>query len=922
MKFYLNSRFLHYKRYTGTVVLLVLSLIGYFIYIITSNNTSYFSETYNSNEQIKNSNLVSYQGVNMQPVEIINNEVNYEETENTVVNQEVLSSSINCDSFSQTVSYSAKDVAYGKLNAMCNSNSVETDMSSAISDSILSLPSDQEIEVSKKSIVRILKVTVPQSCLNIRPGNSSETGQFVVKNGNYYLKGTPTRAYDTAFYTPYDLSEPNEEGVAGPYYCATNPGEDEEGCISTVTSDSGEHSYKVGIFTKSSSDEELVINKNFKNREGKTLNIDLINQNLTNYASSKYLTPAEEFTDKSVAGCIDPKKAIRVTVEGDSVYTVNFVGEPAYSVEELVQMNPVWQWIECKIFGNTNYCVESFSAELEVSSFFGSEEYGEYAASPAYDQTLASLTPPGEEDSKMKIYCTAECEIIVDEAGSYKVPCYYNSSYQLQEYYYQSIFTTPDTYGSDAKNSQIFPTEKQTISKLIGAYIDDSQTIGKTCGVSGSFKVVYPKQEDNEVPPGEINCNPNVPDQEPVPGVDKEAFVSAMERVWGAEYTNAETCFNEVVCKARSSGVNPQMALLVWAHETGASAYGHPTFPDKVEDFGVHYFYDESRGIWRTTTEDEMNNFEFQSDIFMGLTFRGCAGYDPVKSWAYFYKSGDKCYPDAGEIFYRDLVKTWNFWQPEENGVEFPTWLKDSSRATNQSCGDGGSTNVNVSYNSGSTGNSSVSTANWWEYPDNISQIPSTSVTLTTIVSKSNRLASNYSPSGLTYLDEQDLGGITSEPGLLARKIILEDLKSMGDAATDDGINLEIVSAYRSYSTQATTFNYWVMTDGEIEAMKSSAKAGHSEHQLGTTLDFATYEGGRTRLWEDFDGTKADNWLAENAWQYGFYQSYPEGQEKVTRFKEESWHYRYIGRNNAKYCNDRNLVLIKCLEELNENTNL
>lgn len=205
---------------------------------------------------------------------------------------------------------------------------------------------------------------------------------------------------------------------------------------------------------------------------------------------------------------------------------------------------------------------------------------------------------------------------------------------------------------------------------------------------------------------------------------------------------------------------------------------------------------------------------------------------------------------------------------------------------------------------------------NWWEYPPSITDISTDPNSLTVIVNKGNKLPSWYEPSDLIDLSSQDLGGIRSYAGLSARNIIVEDLRSLGYSATQSGIDLGIVSAYRSYSTQESTYNYWVSIDGQTEADKYSARAGHSQHQLGTAIDFTTNEGYGDLLWDQFNNTNAANWLSNNAWQYGFYQSYPSGYEVFTGYKAESWHYRYIGKENSSFCHNNGLILEDCLKQL------
>ena len=97
-------------------------------------------------------------------------------------------------------------------------------------------------------------------------------------------------------------------------------------------------------------------------------------------------------------------------------------------------------------------------------------------------------------------------------------------------------------------------------------------------------------------------------------------------------------------------------------------------------------------------------------------------------------------------------------------------------------------------------------------------------------------------------------------------------------AARAAGARLAVQSAFRSYSTQKSTFAYWSRVSGYSAALRSSARAGHSEHQLGTTVDFRSYGGSAPWYYRDWGTTKAGAWLKKNAWKYGFVMSLPEGQ--------------------------------------------
>ena len=50
------------------------------------------------------------------------------------------------------------------------------------------------------------------------------------------------------------------------------------------------------------------------------------------------------------------------------------------------------------------------------------------------------------------------------------------------------------------------------------------------------------------------------------------------------------------------------------------------------------------------------------------------------------------------------------------------------------------------------------------------------------------------------------------------------------------------MSAYRSDDQQAQAFTEWSATDGLAAALRTSARPGHSEHQLGTAIDFGSLD--------------------------------------------------------------------------------
>ena len=140
----------------------------------------------------------------------------------------------------------------------------------------------------------------------------------------------------------------------------------------------------------------------------------------------------------------------------------------------------------------------------------------------------------------------------------------------------------------------------------------------------------------------------------------------------------------------------------------------------------------------------------------------------------------------------------------------------------------------------------------------------------------------------------------------------------MMDAAADDGVDLMICSAFRSYDRQKSLFNNKInklMNSGMtyLEAYKVGSMnvtvPGTSEHHLGLALDILT--GSYTTMDDGFGDTEAGKWLAKNAPEYGFILRYPEGKEDITGIVYEPWHFRYVGTRYAKDITQRGV----CLEE-------
>jgi D-alanyl-D-alanine carboxypeptidase len=161
--------------------------------------------------------------------------------------------------------------------------------------------------------------------------------------------------------------------------------------------------------------------------------------------------------------------------------------------------------------------------------------------------------------------------------------------------------------------------------------------------------------------------------------------------------------------------------------------------------------------------------------------------------------------------------------------------------------------------------------------------------------SKVSFLNENYVPSRIKQIDDEYV--LEGKDDQYFHGDAMRFLERMFDAAERDDVDLKIISAYRSFDEQNELKGQFTQVYGE-GANAFSADQGFSEHQLGTTLDLTTPSVGATS--ESFAETEAFEWLQENAHNYGFILSYPEGNNF---YIYEPWHWRFVGRDLARDLN-------------------
>ncbi len=160
-------------------------------------------------------------------------------------------------------------------------------------------------------------------------------------------------------------------------------------------------------------------------------------------------------------------------------------------------------------------------------------------------------------------------------------------------------------------------------------------------------------------------------------------------------------------------------------------------------------------------------------------------------------------------------------------------------------------------------------------------------------------LNENYVPSSLETIPAKYMLAGRQEQQFHADA--LPFLQNMLNDAARDGIELKVISAYRSFDTQAGLKGAYSQTYGS-GANAFSADQGYSEHQLGTTLDLS--DPVTAGPYNAFKATEAYAWLLKNAYKHGFTLSYPENN---TYYIFEPWHWRFVGEDLAEYLHENDL---------------
>lgn len=164
--------------------------------------------------------------------------------------------------------------------------------------------------------------------------------------------------------------------------------------------------------------------------------------------------------------------------------------------------------------------------------------------------------------------------------------------------------------------------------------------------------------------------------------------------------------------------------------------------------------------------------------------------------------------------------------------------------------------------------------------------------TNTVLVNKLNYLGDDYVPKNLQEIDSK----YAVSSGKYLEKDAKDAFEKLSEDARKQNYKIIATSTYRSYNYQKNLYNNYVNQDGVEKADTYSARPGYSEHQTGYALDVSN-----GTSYTKFGNTKEFTWMKENAYKYGFILRYTKENEFITGYIDEPWHYRYVGKEIAKY---------------------
>ncbi len=164
------------------------------------------------------------------------------------------------------------------------------------------------------------------------------------------------------------------------------------------------------------------------------------------------------------------------------------------------------------------------------------------------------------------------------------------------------------------------------------------------------------------------------------------------------------------------------------------------------------------------------------------------------------------------------------------------------------------------------------------------------------LVNRDHKLPSDFEPS-----DRVSFRG-----GYPLNQTCAEQLGKLVDAGKEAGYHYVLYSGYRTYSSQYNKYyNKIAYYEGKgysnAEAVRLTnlyyAPPGASEHQTGLAADVCipSIVNKYGKLDDAYAETEEFKWFSAHAHEYGFILRYRLGDEEITGYAYEPWHFRYVG---------------------------
>lgn len=154
-------------------------------------------------------------------------------------------------------------------------------------------------------------------------------------------------------------------------------------------------------------------------------------------------------------------------------------------------------------------------------------------------------------------------------------------------------------------------------------------------------------------------------------------------------------------------------------------------------------------------------------------------------------------------------------------------------------------------------------------------------------------------------------------------KRIAENVRDFLKAAQEVDPAFHLISGYRSVAYQKELFQSYIDQEKAADPSLSeeaaeklvktySQPAGASEHQTGLAIDLSTVD-----ALNQADKTAMEK-IHQMAPDYGFVLRFPDGKTASTGVGYEDWHFRYVGKESARYMTDHQLTLEEYIKQLEE----